>query len=168
MTPEEFQRIKDAEKAHLRKLKELKQAVHQMERQRTLTRAVEDITTGTQSKLDEHKEMVERLALETARSEARLDMALESEDEKDRARRLAQETAALEEEARQARAKALLQQMKQELGGAPPADAPPAEARQTGEKTIGAAPAREDEGADPLPKPASLPDKTLGRMRPGK
>ncbi|MDX1547617.1 MAG: hypothetical protein R3247_11545, partial [Rhodothermales bacterium] len=70
MSPEEYQRIKDAEKEHLRQLKKLKSAVRRLGRQQRLTQAVNDLTAGPQDALDTHRELVDQLAFETARQEA--------------------------------------------------------------------------------------------------
>ena len=45
MTPEEFQRIKEAEKEHLRSLRKPKETVRELERQKRMTRAVRSVTT---------------------------------------------------------------------------------------------------------------------------
>lgn len=156
MTPEEFQRLKEAEKAHLRSLQKLKEAARQLRRQQSLTQAVENIVEGPRRVLDEQEALLEQLALDTARSEARLDMAMET---------LPAETppALSDEEAEEAlraqRAQALLRQLKQEMGApeAPPSATPLApDAPQ--EKTLGGPRTRRTSDL-----PDSLPDKTLGR-----
>ena len=152
MTPEEYQRIKEAEKAHLRKVKELKRAVRTLGRQQRLTKAVESLTGG-RAKLDENEALIEQLALDTARSEARLDIALEGASEAERAAL----EAAREEELRRLRAAELLRQMKQEIAG-PQERAGDPEVRAR-EAATQADPA---EGKPEHP----LPEKTIGRMRP--
>lgn len=168
MSPEEFQRIKDAEKEHLRQLKKLKSAVRRLGRQQRLTQAVNDLTAGPQDALDTHSELVDQLAFETARQEARLEIALENQASEDDAAPEPPEV--LEEDLLKARAQTLVRQIKQQMGvpggeddaGAPPAPperAAPAAPDTRPEKTLGrTAPApRIDAG----PRPS--PDKTLGR-----
>ena len=111
MTPEEFQRYKEAEKAHLRKLKELKKAVHTLERQKSMRSAVEKIAEG-QDLLEKQKDLVDELALDTARHEARLDMALDSEVDAE----TAEKAELMEEELQRERAQALVKQLKREMG----------------------------------------------------
>ncbi|MEX0821172.1 MAG: hypothetical protein WD021_03415 [Rhodothermales bacterium] len=78
MTPEEYQQYKNAEKAHLRKLRELKKAVRRLERRKDVRASLEDVSRSADEALETHQEMVNRLALETARLEARLEIALDS------------------------------------------------------------------------------------------
>lgn len=148
MTPEEYERIKEAEKAHLRKLKELKQAVRSLERKRSIGRVLSDMVTGSRTLLDENQELIDELALQTARSEAHLEIALseiEQEkaipevDEKTRARQIveqirAQSTSEVEEKPVQK----------------------PGSADERSSTSAGGA--RQD---DPFP----VPEKTIGRMR---
>ncbi len=142
MTPEEYQRIKDAEKEHLRKLNALKQAAHRLRRQKQINDALHRLTGGRRQVLDEHEQMMDRLALETARHEARLDLALDAVAE------TTGDLAALEEALQKDRARALIRRMKQ-------AEAPP-----------------EPTAVKPGPTPAGpektppLPEKTIGRMKP--
>lgn len=111
MTPEEYQRYKEAEKAHLRKLKELKKAVRTLERQKSVGAAAEKVAEG-QDLLEKQKSLVDDLAMETARHEARLDIALDSAAEAD----AAANTEALEEELQRERAQALVRQLKRQMG----------------------------------------------------
>lgn len=111
MTPEEYERFKEAEKQHLRKLKELKKAVGKLEREKSIRTAFENVGAGPADMLDRQKDLVDRLAMETAKHEARLEVALESAEE---AAREAQ-AAGLEEELQRDRAQALVRQLKREL-----------------------------------------------------
>jgi len=78
MTNEEFERIKEEEKAHLRELHKLRTMAKQLRAKRSVQAALERMLRGSREVLDTHDEMVRRLAVETARHEARLDHALES------------------------------------------------------------------------------------------
>jgi len=78
MTNEEFERIKEEEKAHLREIRKLRNMAKQLRAKRSVQAALERMLHGSREVLDTHDEMVRRLAVETARHEARLDLALES------------------------------------------------------------------------------------------
>lgn len=167
MSPEEYQRIKEAEKEHLRKLKQLKEAVRTFERQKSVNQALEQMSSANRDALDTQAEMVEKLALDTAQHEARLDMALEARADEETAAERAEAAERLEEEARQARARDLIRQMKAELGmgsgtrerttGGDPSRAPAAPERA--EETPAAGRPENPTGA-----PAPRPEKTIGRM----
>ncbi len=160
MTPEEYQRIKEAEKEHLRKLKALKRTVRRLERQKKLNQALENITGGRERVLDTHEEMMEQLAMETALSEARLEMALEAEQ----AVTEAEARAALEEDLQKARARELIRRIKLEVGSPEAAPDPPSRRAKTSPASPAEAPP-EPEPDDPAP-PQGLPEKTIGRMKP--
>ena len=78
MTNEEFERIKEEEKAHLREIRKLRKMAKHLRAKRSVQAALERMLDGSREVLDTHDEMVRRLAVETARHEARLDLALES------------------------------------------------------------------------------------------
>ncbi|ARA93456.1 MAG: hypothetical protein D6685_15575 [Bacteroidetes bacterium] len=152
MSPEEYKRIKEAEKAHLRRLKKLKDAVRRLEQKRRVSGAVADMATAASETLEAQQEMIDRLALETVQDEARLEWALEAaEGQAARVR--------LDEEMQQIRARELVRRLRQQMAaGEAPASAEAAapEAAPAGPET--AAP---ETGADVPP----LPEKTIGRMR---
>lgn len=153
MTPEEYERYKEAEKQHLRKLKELKKAVRTLEREKSVRTAFEKVTEG-QDLLDKQKDLVDRLAFETAQQEARLDVALDSHEEVARQ----ENTAKLEEELQRERAQALVKQLEREMS------------EKTGEKrekrTIDEAASGEPAGSEGNPTRGrdDRPEKTIGRM----
>lgn len=180
MSPEEYQRIKEAEKEHLRKLKELKSAVRLLRRRNSVNQALGDMATGPQAARDVHDEMVEKLAIETAQKEARMEIALENAKAEEVASAQQQSTEAFEEEMLKERAKSLLRQIKLEMGtpmeeaSAPSSSAAPKERIATPEvpradKTLGRpAPAAQrdrDQPAKESPADAELPEKTIGRMK---
>ena len=114
MTPEEYQKVKEAEKAHLRKLKELKKTHAQLSRKARITNAVTDMAESVQSLYDEHRTMVDRLEMDAISSEARLDVAMDGL-EGDSSVQEALDAAQLEadqEVIKRARAKSLIEQMK--------------------------------------------------------
>jgi hypothetical protein len=164
MTPEEYERIKEAEKDHLRKLKKLKEAHRQLQRQARVTKAVTDMTSSMQEKLDVHADMMDRIATESAINEARLEMAIESRQTEDL------ETQALEDELELTRAKArdLIRKLKEEpeeraASKAPPrasnSDEPTDRRDSTADKPSGSTPAASPTAGD------DLPEKTIGRMK---
>jgi len=170
MTPEEYERIKEAEKDHLRKLKKLKEAHRQLQRQATLTKAVTDMTSSMQEKLDVHADMMDRIATESAINEARLEMAIESRQSEDL------ETHALEDELELTRAKArdLIRKLKDEPAERAQEKAPaavePSKSGPRSEKGTSSKDVAADNSAAPAPAapPAAkdnLPEKTIGRMK---
>jgi len=165
MSPEEFQKIKEAEKAHLRKLKKLKDAVRVLERQKKISGAVTDMTSSIEEKMDEHRSAVERVALDAARAEARLEMALEAADDdvEERSREIDDE-----QTLREHRAKELIRQIK---AGAVDSDAVRPESGDAARPDDGDAVEHSDTGADRAADQvgsddAPVPDKTIGRMKP--
>ena len=167
MTPEERERFKEAEKEHLRALKKLKQAAHQTRRRASVNKALSDMAGALGQEddpTDAHNEMLDKLALDSARQEARLEIALENAALKDAAAET-RSVEKLEEETRAARAKTLVEQMKLQMGMA----ASPTEEEKEKEKpalpskTIGKKASPEPE-AKPSP-PSDRPEKTIGRMK---
>jgi len=152
MTPEEFDRIKKAEKEHLRKLKKLKETHRQLERQKKMTDAVSELTTSMREKLDVHDDMMNRIGMDSALSEARLEMALESSE---KAEFEAQEWKD-EQDLTKERAKKLVRQMK--AGGDVTAvDSERDVAPTSSDKAKSSA--KDDSDSE-------LPEKTIGRMKP--
>lgn len=167
MTPEERERFKEAEKEHLRALKKLKEAAHQTRRRASVNQALANMAGALgqdDDPLDVHNEMRDKLELDTARQEARLEIALENAALKEAATEQAEapkpSPAHLEEETMKARAKTLVAQMKLQMGMATPdaedQAAPPS-------KTIGKKQPTEAE-TKPSP-PSDRPEKTIGRMK---
>ncbi len=163
MTPEEYERFKEAEKEHLRKLKQLKKAAHQNRRRASVNRALGDMASAIQEDpLDVHNEMLDKLQLDTARQEARLEIAMENAALKDAAAQEATPSPEeLEEEVMKAKAKTLVEQMKLQMGMTTPSasEEPPPPAPKTAASK--AAPETE---AKPSP-PSDRPEKTIGRMK---
>lgn len=149
MTPEEFQRLKEAEKDHLRKLKKLKDAARMLERQKKVSRAVTDMTSSMEQKLSEHADIMDQIAAAAALSEARLEIAMESSEKVDRVAQEMQDEETLSKE----RAKQLIRQMKAESGDEPEASTEKTRAESRKKTTT------EDQTE-------SLPEKTIGRMKP--
>lgn len=180
MSPEEYQRIKEAEKEHLRKLRELKSAVRLLRRRNAVNQALGDMATGPQATRDVHDEMVEKLAIETAQKEARMEIALENaqlEETEDATATPTRSAEDLEEEMLKERAQSLIRQIKLEMGT--PNDEPAAPASATtpkeriatpevpkADKTLGRpVPAAKPDQAKDAPAEAEAPEKTIGRMK---
>ena len=163
MTPEEFERLKEAEKAHLRKLKALKQQHRQAQRKKGLLDALKGIVRPDLD--DVHDEMLDKLTTKNIESEARFEIALENAGLADDALEKAAHEEAEREDLRKAEADAIVRQMKLEAGGgaAPSADETIAQAES---KTIGRAPTPDEPeaeaDADDMPSTTRGP-KTIGR-----
>lgn len=159
MSPEEFDRLKEQHKAHLREMKRLKGLAHEAGRKGRLAQALENIAASVSPDAT-YDEMLDKLNRDTALAEARFEVAQEQarspQAEADDA--LAR---AADEEAREAalardRARSLVEQIKGQMGGPLP-DAPPA--TDAAPKTLGRT--RPESGGDA--PAAERPDKTLGR-----
>jgi alanyl-tRNA synthetase len=150
VTPEEYQRLKEAEKAHLRSLRELKKAVRSASRQTRLADAIEGATARPMQALDDHDALIQDLAIETARNEARLDVALESVSGAQDAEIVAEN----EEVLRKARAAELVRQLRGQM-----------EAGSSGSDST-TTPAAQEETTTTEGPGLPLPEKTIGRMKP--
>lgn len=149
MTPDEYERLKEAEKEHLRKIRKLKDLAKQAERRKRVSGAVGDMASSLESLLDEHREMTDRLTRDAALQEARLEVSLEAAEARAEAADL---EAADEETLASLRAKETVARMK---GMSP--DAPAQEQRQ------GVASSTPEGTPDEPPPP--MPEKTIGRMK---
>lgn len=155
MTEEEFNRIKEEEKAHQRQLRALKEAVRLLERQRSVTSALEEMTTRSRDALEANERLIEEIARDTALNEARLDVALEATDPG---------TDALEEAGAEARARHLVEQLRRQVGsGGMPEEATPT--GEESERKHQASESGQDQSGAGHARSVALPEKTLGRMR---
>ena len=163
MTKEEFERLKEEEKEHLRELRRLKGRVREAERMGKVHRAVGEMAAGLETpELDAQTEALQRGAIE---AEARLDLALESAGITDPSQPVLSP-----EEERKLKAEALIARMKAELGASegrtgvdrPEARVPgsgqaPKTEEGTPEKTIGRHASDQPDPSEPEP------EKTIGR-----
>ena len=149
MSPEEFERLKAEEKAHLRKLRALKQQHRDVKRKASTLDALGTMRdAGLEAETDA---MTEKLMRGAATQEARLDLAMEDEA----ARAKAEADA---ETLRQAQAADLVASLKAQAQSGSPGDARETRAEQNVPKTIGR--------ATPEPEPPAAPSrdaKTIGR-----
>ncbi|NNF57166.1 MAG: hypothetical protein HKN04_02900 [Rhodothermaceae bacterium] len=174
MTPEEFERLKEAEKAHLRQLRALKQQHRETVRKKGVLDALKGMIRPDLD--DVHDEMVNKLTFKNIESEARFEVAMEESGLTEQALQKAAEDEAAREELRKAEADSLVQQFKQELTGSgePAAPSRASATNATGSasgKTIGRVPAPEPEAPDTPPRATDPPaedlgPKSIGRPRP--
>lgn len=171
MDRDEYNRIKEAEKAHLRKVRALKQQLRDAKRKKGLLDALKGLDTST---LDaQHEEALRKVTEQNISSEARFEIAMDALDAAEKQEADRAEMARIEAERQKTEAANLVQQMKtQMLGDA----AQHAEAQDDGDessgtpqKTIGAARASEDDDATPdetAPDATERAAKSIGRFRP--
>ena len=184
MDRDEFNRLKEAEKAHLRKVRALKQQLREANRKKGLLGALKALDT---SALDAtHEEALRKVTEQNITSEARFEIAMEALDAAEKQEADRAEMMRLEAERQKTAASDLVRQMKtQMLGDAadhiearqrPPQ--PEADPTAEPDKTIGPSGSRDDmdgEGAErdsdedtasgsEAPPPSSA--KTIGRFRP--
>ena len=158
MDKSEFERIKAEEKAHLRKLRALKQQHRGAQRKVSSLKALQGMATPEQDAT--HDEFTDKLSRDAAMTEARFEIAAEE------AARAAQAEADAET-TRQSEAEALVRQMKAQMGDGPGPATPPSAPRGTdsaapaGGKTIGRA-ATPDA---PAPDDPARGAKSIGRPR---
>jgi hypothetical protein len=138
MTDEEFERLKEAEKAHLREKKRLQRQLAALKARRETEGLVARMKRGAERLLAETESLVEALRGVDAGRAARLDVAL------DEAGEAPEDPSAPAEARREERATALLRHYKAAEGEAPASDEP------------------DDDAA----APPDGPEKTIGRMRP--
>ena len=161
MTPEEFERLKEAEKTHLRKLKALKQQHRQAQRKKGLLDALKGIVRPDLD--DVHDEMLDKLTMKNIESEARFEIALENANLTDDALDKAAQEEAEREVLRKAEADALVRQMKMEAGEGAASSTDETNAEAEG-KTIGRAPTPEEPEAESHETPSKTRgSKTIGR-----
>ncbi len=152
MSPEEFNRLKEEEKAHLRQLRDLKQQHRDVQRKTSILGALRGMdASGLTSETDANTDALLRDAIT---QEARLDIALEGEAERVR-------TEADRDAMRQAQAAELIRQMKADAGAVDGEKA--ARPATDAARTIGRTPPPAE--TPDAPPGASGGAKTLGRPR---
>lgn len=162
MTDEEFERLKEAEKEHLRAKKKLQEALQSLQRKQRVRETVNRMARSAQSALDRASDLIGRLTTEAAHDEARLDVALDASDD---AASDDAEIEVFEAKRRAARARTLIRQMKQAEGAAAPRRAhrtPPHASPASDEHTPDATESDDDRSTS---SSDDLPEKTIGRMR---
>lgn len=150
MTNEEYQRIKEAEKAHLRQIRELKGKLKSAQQYVKVKGALNEMEKGASAVSETHEEKIQQLRQHNAETEARMEIALEN---------LPPATPS-DEVIQQQNAQALLAQFKAEMGVVKQ-DVPPSPNPEATGKSIGKLPT-----SDAQQSPEILPDaRTIGRKR---
>jgi len=169
MTDEEFKRLKEAEKEHLRVKKKLQATLNSLRRKKQVRSAVDRLARSAQSALDRASDLIDRLATETARDEARLDVALD-EDASEAIGSSDADVDAFEKEHRAEQARELIRQMKQvqRIPSSPRAAKTHHDSAGDDDASADASPSDATSSDDTLSTSPSdeLPEKTIGRMRP--
>ena len=146
MTDEEFQRIKEEEKKHLRAKKRLQRTLKALKQRNEVQSVVQRMKQGASRLLDETESLVDSLRRTIAQDQARFDVALDDEIIED------EDLHAAEEELREERAEELVRRMKAEQDST-------SRPRPSMSEDDGAS----DTESDDKPEQEG-PDKTIGRM----
>lgn len=171
MDRDEFDRLKEDEKAHLKKVRALKQQLREAKRKQGLLGALKGLDT---SALDEtHEEMLRKVTEKNVSAEARFEMAMEALDEAEKEEATRAEMARIEAERQQSDAADLVQKMKSQMLGDAAEHAEAQEPSETDrpdtpQKSIGPAAAKDapEPDAEASPDPEARSAKTIGRFRP--
>ena len=155
MTPEEFERLKEEEKRHLREVRALKRKYREAQRKRGILDALRGMTDPDAEAT--HEEMVDRLNRQNVTAEARFEIAAEEAGASDDAAARRAQDEADREAVRKAEAEALVRQMKAEVSGKtePTGGTAREEPTRAEGRTIGRVP-------PPEPPPGESPDDTRG------
>jgi len=152
MTDEEYERLKEAEKSHLRAKQRLQATLDQLKQRNDVQGVLRRMKQGAQRVLSETESLVHRLRRAVAEREARFEVALDDEWAED------QDLHEAEEALREERAEELVRRMKAEE--APTATRP---GPSDGEDDATDSSVSEEEAGTSDSPPAG-PDKTIGRM----
>ena len=170
MKREDFERLKAEEKAHLREIQKLKRRLREVERVRSIGKALSDVeAAGSMDQLDE---ALTKVKLEVLEGEAKLDVAIDSSLGGAAAQ---SDPAEMEADLSKARAAELVRHMKISMGleerdsGRSGSSGPSLipEADSSGGKSVGRAPREgSDSGSDGNDASETDPiaQKTIGRM----
>lgn len=185
MTEEEYNKIKEAEKRRLRAKKRLKQLQQTSKRSSDTASLVAKMKQAGASLLRDTRSLVDKLSADVARSQARLEVALDDvegldetdvdEDDAAKSGRTGAGADSLrryEEAQREARADAIVRQMRASTQSARSASSrtpPPDDAADTAEATSSTTTSRDPANPQDQDAPSEnpdddLPDKTIGRM----
>ncbi|MEP0547022.1 MAG: hypothetical protein ABJF88_08820 [Rhodothermales bacterium] len=115
MDRDEFERLKEEEKAHLRKVRVLKQQLREAKRKQGVLGALQGLDT---SGLDAtHEEMLRKVTEKNVTAEARFELAMEALDEAEKQEATREEMARIEAERQKTAAADLVRQMKAQMLG---------------------------------------------------
>ena len=146
MTDEEFQRLKEAEKKHLRAKKRLQRTLKALKQRNEVQGVMQRMKQGAVRLLNETESLVDSLRRSVAQDQARVEGTLHDEIVED------EDLHAAEEELREERAEELVRRMKAEEQ----ASSRPDPSVLSGEASS------DSDGTDDSEKRG--PDKTIGRM----
>ena len=146
MTDEEFQRLKEAEKKHLRAKKRLQRTLKALKQRNEVQGVMQRMKQGAVRLLDETESLVDSLRRSVAQDQARVEGTLDDEIVED------EDLHAAEEELREERAEELVRRMKAEEQ----ASSRPDPSVLSGEASS------DSDGTDDSEERG--PDKTIGRM----
>lgn len=169
MKREEFERLKEEEKAHLREVQRLKQRLREAERVRSIGKALGDVESA--GSMDELDEALSKVQLEALEGESRLDLALESSQ--DAKLDKTPDPAEMEAELSKARAAELVRHMKISMGLAerdsrPASSSDSATVESPAGKSVGRGHREDSEPDDSDAETSdSNVEKTIGRMKRG-
>jgi len=145
MTDDEFERLKAAEKEHLREKKRLRNQLSALKKRRRAQGLVQKMRRGAERLLRETDSLVGTLQKQIARDEAQLEVAAEADDRVD-------DLHEAEEALREERAESLVRQYKAATGDV---------SSSSGTETSDGGDASESDAAST----SGGPEKTIGRMR---
>lgn len=152
MTDEEYERLKEAEKSHLRAKQRLQATLDQLKQRNDVQGVLRRMKQGAQRVLSETESLVHRLRRAVAEREARFEVALDDEWAED------QDLHEAEEALREERAEELVRRMKAEETRTATRPGP-----SDGEDDATDSSVSEEEAGTSDSPPAG-PDKTIGRM----
>lgn len=167
MTDEEYRRLKEAEKEHLRAKQKLQKTLQVLQRKQGVRDVVNRMARSAQGALDRASDLISKLTAETARDEAHLDVAMDAVGDAD-ASTDDPDVEAFEAKRRAEHARMLVRQMKQSQALSGPSSsrmtssASPSETSGSEKRSSPATSSGEDLSTS---DPDDLPEKTIGRMR---
>lgn len=168
MKREDYERLKETEKAHLREIQKLKQRLREAERRRSIGKALHDAEAAGET--EAFDEALTRVQLEAAEEQAKLDLAIDSTEETSSSVEVP-DPSEIEAELTKARAAELVRHMKISMGMQESDEVTPAGDETGRQKSVG----KSTKDDDPEPEPeAPAPErpetdvsKTIGRMKSG-
>lgn len=145
MTDEEFKRLKEAEKKHLREKKQMRRTLAVLKKRNQAQSLVQKMRRGAERLLRETESLVDTLRTQMARDEVKFEVAVGDDESVD-------DLHDAEEDLREERAEALVRQYKTAT-------------RPTGGDARKAKSDEDDASASDAETSSAGPDKTIGRMR---
>jgi cell division septum initiation protein DivIVA len=148
MTDEEFERLKEAEKKHLREKKQMRRTLAALKKRSRAEGILQKMKHGAQRLLQETESLVDTLQSQVARNEAQLEVALDKSEQLD-------DLHDAEEALRDERAESLVRQYKEASGSV----------SSRSKRATGATSSEAESDAEASESSPDGPEKTIGRMR---